>query len=366
VGKLVAAARDALDNGAIGVSTTRGSNHTDAFGDPVPSRQASDEELAALVEMCAGRIWQINIAAKGATSERGRAAAIAELALYDQWSRQFGTIATWSPLVVAPGDKETWRRLQEFSGERADRLLAQVCPQAFCSTISFDGPSYASMVDGWAAPFAGYSDLGEQEKRQRLASPDFRSALRAAPADETRITSPSFRRWTVLVSPSAPDAIGLSLDDLGSHRGCHPVDALLDLVIHDELRTVVRAPLSNLEEDEDAMRALTVDPRTLFGIGDAGAHVKSITNYTYPTYVLSRVVRDRGWIPVAEAVRRLTTQPARALGIEDRGQVRVGGYADLCVLNLGRLDVGTAELVRDLPGRARACTVQLRDTTRWW
>ena len=139
---------EALHAGALGLSTSV--MDTDRKNRLVPSRLADDRELRALVETCRGRIWQINIASKGATSDEGRAAAIAELDRYAEWSRQLETLATWSPLVVAPGDKVTWRRLQEFSGDRSDSLLAQVCPQSFCSTISFDGPSYASMVDGWA------------------------------------------------------------------------------------------------------------------------------------------------------------------------------------------------------------------------
>jgi N-acyl-D-aspartate/D-glutamate deacylase len=350
IGALVSAAEEAMEAGAVGLSSTRGTNHTDAYGDPVPSRRAGDDELAALAALCRGRVWQINIRAKGDASEAGRAAALQELRQYADWSERFDTMATWSPLVVGPGDAVVWRALQEYSSRRQGRLLAQVCPQMFCSTITFDGPSYASMVDGWSAPFAGYSDLNDGQKSERLRDESFRSALRTAPVDPSRITSPSYERWSVLVSPSAPELTGLTLSEVGERLERHPVDALLDLALSDQLRTVVRAPLSNLDQDEDAMRALITNPANLFGIGDAGAHVKSITNYTYPTFVLSTLTRDRGWLALPAAVERLTRQPARAFGFEGRGVLEAGAVADVCVIDLARLAAEPASIVNDLPG----------------
>lgn len=343
---------ECLEAGGVGLSTSRGSNHTDALGRPMSSRQATDNELRAIVADGPGHTWQINIAAKGDRSEAGIARAIAELASYVALARETSTRVTWTPLVVAPGDRSGWRRLLDFSAEHADVLLPQVAPQSISSAISFDGPSFASMIDGWAVPFAGYGDFPVDEKRTALASVPFRAALRASKEDPARITAPNFDRWRVAASPSAPELVGLTLREAAESTGSTPVDVMLDLALADDLRTVIEAPLSNLGEDDDAVRELVTSPATIFGLGDAGAHVKSITNYTYPSYVLGELAARRGWLTIEDAVRRLTSVPAGALGLRDRGVVREAAAADLCVIELERLSTRPAELVKDLPGGA--------------
>ena len=263
-----------------------------------------------------------------------------------------GTRVTWTPLVVGPGDRQAWRRLLDFSAENSDVLVPQVAPMSISSAISFDGPSFASMIDGWAVAFAGYGDRTPDEKRAVLSTAAFRTALRESKEDPTRITAPNYDRWRVAASPSAPELVGRTLRDAATAVGSTPSDVMIDLALADDLRTVIEAPLSNLAEDDDAVRELVTSPATIFGLGDAGAHVKSITNYTYPTYVLGELAVRRGWLSVEEAVRRLTSAPADVVGLADRGVLRVGAAADVCVVDLDRLAVGPAELVDDLPGGA--------------
>ena len=317
------------------------------------SRLANDDELRALVSAGPGRVWQINIASKGDRSEAGITAAVAELETYAALARESSTTFTWTPLVVGPGDSVAWKRLLECSTDNGDVVIPQISPQSISSAISFDGPSFASMIDGWAQAFAGYGDLPIDTKRQRLADPGFRSALRNSPEDPTRITAPNFGRWRLAASPTSPQLCGLTLREIGERLGSHPADALVDLALADDLQTVVEAPLSNLDEDEESVRALVTAPATLIGLGDAGAHVKSITNYTYPTHVLGELAHRRQWLSVADAVRRMTSVPASVMRIVDRGVIEVDAAADINVIEIERLAAEPARLVDDLPGGAK-------------
>ncbi len=349
--RMVAELREAVEEGAVGLSSSRGTNHTDARGQPVPSRSASDEELEALLSACNGRAWQINIRAKGDATDEGLRRALDELDGYAGMSRRAGARLTWTPLVAGPGDRRVWRELLDFSLSCGDVMTPQTCAQAIHSAISFDGPSYAAMVDGWAPAFAGYGDLSHTARRCLLADEGFRSALRAVPQDCSRVTAPCFDRWRVAVSPTNPAAVGAAVSELAAGLGVHPVDAMLDLTLADDLATVIEAPLSNL--DDDSVRTLVASAGTLLGIGDAGAHVRSITNYSYPTHVLGELVGRRGWLGLPEAVHKLTGQPAHLLGLPRRGLVAEGFAADLCVIDMARLAAGPARLVADLPGGAR-------------
>jgi N-acyl-D-aspartate/D-glutamate deacylase len=304
-----------------------------------------------LVAACRDRIWQINLQAKADSTDAGITAALGELETYLGWTRDGGSRLTWTPLVATPGDTKAWRALLDYSTEHAPDLVPQISAQAISAAIRFDGASQAALIDGWAQPFAGYGSLDEDERRALLADDGFRSALRASPQNCARSTGPCFDRWRYAISPGTPTAVGMTLSQYAESVGRHPVDAMLDLALADGLATVVDAPLSNT--DDDAVQALVTAPTTIFGIGDAGAHVTSITNYSYPTHVLAVLARDRGWLSVADAVHRLSGQPAAVFGLPDRGRLAEGYRADLCVIDLDRLAVGPAELVSDLPGGAR-------------
>ena len=100
----------------------------------------------------------------------------------------------------------------------------------------------------------------------------------------------------------------------------------------------------------DAAAELLASPHTLVGLGDAGAHVMSITNFGYPSQVLAQFVRDDGRVRLETAINRMTARPAEVLGIPDRGQLRAGFAADIVVVDLARLRLGPLRVAHDLPG----------------
>jgi N-acyl-D-aspartate/D-glutamate deacylase len=84
---------------------------------------------------------------------------------------------------------------------------------------------------------------------------------------------------------------------------------------------------------------------------DAGAHLN--TNFCTAgesTYVLAEWVRERQLLTLEDAIRRFTFQPARILGLSDRGLVREGLAADLMVFDLATVGVREDEVSRDGPG----------------
>lgn len=88
------------------------------------------------------------------------------------------------------------------------------------------------------------------------------------------------------------------------------------------------------------------------GLGDAGAHVGQVMDSGWCSFVLSHWVRDQKLFPVEEAVRRMTSAPARILGCEDRGVLAVGKRADLNVIDLDRVSERMPEYVHDFPDGA--------------
>ena len=90
------------------------------------------------------------------------------------------------------------------------------------------------------------------------------------------------------------------------------------------------------------------------GLGDGGAHVGFILDAGYPTWLLTYWGRQRGRWPLAELIRRLTSDPAAATGLHDRGRIGVGLKGDLNVIDWQQLDFEPPRVVHDLPaGGAR-------------
>ena len=128
-------------------------------------------------------------------------------------------------------------------------------------------------------------------------------------------------------------------------------DTLLDIVLNDDLRTVLwpKAP-----EGDDASwqlrKEIWEDPRVMLGGSDAGAHLDRMCGTNYPTSFLSDCIRRRQLVPVERAVQMMTEAPAKLFGLADRGRVAVGMRADLFVFDPETVGSEPARLVDDLPG----------------
>ena len=92
-------------------------------------------------------------------------------------------------------------------------------------------------------------------------------------------------------------------------------------------------------------------PKALPGLSDGGAHVGTICDASFPTYLLSYWCRDRekDQIGLARAVQMLTADGADYLGLKDRGRLREGMRADINVIDHDNLKLGAPRMVQDLP-----------------
>jgi N-acyl-D-aspartate/D-glutamate deacylase len=145
---------------------------------------------------------------------------------------------------------------------------------------------------------------------------------------------------------------GRTVGDIAKERGVQPFDALLDVVIADDLRTVLWPIPSDGDEQSWKQRAeVWNDDRVLIGGSDAGAHLDRMLGSQYTTAFLADSIRNRQLIPLERAVQLITDAPARLFGLRGRGRVEVGGFADLVVLDPETVGATPARLVEDLPGQ---------------
>ena len=123
---------------------------------------------------------------------------------------------------------------------------------------------------------------------------------------------------------------------------------------YDDLETRFLVVLSN---DEDGPVAeLMSQPGAVFGQSDAGAHVGMLCDAPLPTDLLGNWVREREVISLETAVHKLTGEPAGIFRFEDRGVLRPGAYADVCIFEPDTVGPGKIRRVRDFPAGADRLT----------
>jgi N-acyl-D-amino-acid deacylase len=130
---------------------------------------------------------------------------------------------------------------------------------------------------------------------------------------------------------------GRTLADVAKERGKRPEEAMAELIVEDGTRIQV----AYFAMDEANVRRAVALPWMSFG-SDAeaqapeGVFLKSSTHpraYGNFARVLGKYARDEKVVPLAEAVRRLSSLPAANLGLKDRGAIRVGYHADLAIFD---------------------------------
>src|SRR5438128_11561730 len=167
-------------------------------------------------------------------------------------------------------------------------------------------------------------------EEMRTPSPDWESLLQLAGSPD-RVLLAGFK------NEKLKPLTGKTLAEVARMRGVSPEDAAIDLVIEDGSRVSTIYFLMS----EDNLRKQIGQPWVSFG-SDAeasapeGVFLKSSTHpraYGNFANLLGKFVREEHVIPLAEAVRRMTSLVAMNLGIADRGVLRPGAFADVVVFD---------------------------------
>ncbi len=340
IAKMKRLVREAMEAGAIGFGTSVSVSHNGYAGKPVPSRQATVEEMDALVsvmgEMKRG-LMQITIGRDFSTRH------MAEV------SRKYNVPVTWTALLsylYGPGGH---RKQLDLAAEQR-RSGALVIPQVSCRPLNFEFT--------FAEPFIFdvmkfMNELAVEEattpgtRRRAYADPAWREKLRSE-------VTPLFRNWwdrvVIAWAPSARELEEQPLAEAARKLGKDPVDLALDLALGSDLQARFRMAVMNFDEKEVA--ELITDPHTVIALSDAGAHASQLCDACYSTYLLGHWVREKKTLTVEQAVHHLTQRPAEMFGITDRGLLAEGKPADVVVFDPATVAPGPLKRVYDLPAGA--------------
>jgi N-acyl-D-amino-acid deacylase len=149
-------------------------------------------------------------------------------------------------------------------------------------------------------------------------------------------------RMTVTAFTPDRSYVGRTVGELARARGVAPEDVLLDLARRGHAGIAAEAM------DEGDLEDFLESPLVMIG-SDGGIRVAHPRGAgTFPR-VLGRYVRERRVIPLETAIRKMTEMPARLLGLDDRGRVEAGAWADLVVFDPETVADRATALRPDLP-----------------
>ena len=166
-------------------------------------------------------------------------------------------------------------------------------------------------------------------------------------------TLSDWSQWRIIetIRPENRALNGLLIGTVASRLNKSPLDTLLDLAIDEDLQTRFMPVLNGVDDESWRMRAAAWrDPRVLIGGSDAGAHLDMIDTFALSSHLLSEGVRERKILSLEEAVHKLTGLPAAIFGLQHRGVVREGNFADLVVFDHATIAAGPIYSRKDLPG----------------
>ncbi len=126
-------------------------------------------------------------------------------------------------------------------------------------------------------------------------------------------------------------------------------DALLDISLRDNLETVFQWK-DAVHANRDIVSQLLLSPFTKISGSDAGAHVNQFSGEGDSTYLLEKFVKADKKITLEQAIRLLTSDIADEFGIEGRGRLYPGAYADIVIFDSGKIKRKDETFIYDIPG----------------
>jgi len=366
VQEMVSLLHDSLSAGGLGFSTTRSSSHSDGDGVPVASRHATEDEVLAMCTAVSAH--------EGTTLEAIVQGCLDmfsddEIALFANMSAAAQRPLNWNVLTVDSSVPERVpRQLRASDAAKAagGRVVALTMPVLVPMNMSFGNFCALFLVPGWG----DVMNLPIPARMEALRQPAVRADLNA------KIDRPEagvFRRlgnWKRYVigdtySPANAGLRGRVVGDVATERGQEPFDTLLDIVLNDDLRTVLwPMPTDNNTESWELRKEVWNDPRVMLGGSDAGAHLDRMCGAPYTTRFLGDMVRGRQLISLERAVQMITETPAQLFGLRDRGRVAPGYLGDLVVFDPATVGSDDATLVHDLPGGSARLTAGSQGVAR--
>lgn len=348
-------ARDAMRAGAMGFSTSRTLNHRTSKGDPTPTLNAAEGELAGIAMGLAdaGRgVLQVVSDFADLSAEEDMLARVMETS---------GRPLMFS-LLQSDRAPDAWRHQLSWVERCQARGLdvrGQVCgrPVGLLLGLSISINPFSAHPH-----YAEIAHLPLAERARLLRTPEWRARLLDDhPETDNPFVKAVLRNFARMFPLGAiPDYEPKAEMNLGAQakmRGMKPEELAYEWMLEDDGKALILFPFLNYSDNSlEPSLSMMRHPHTLLGLSDGGAHVGMISDGSFPTSMLTHWVRDRKRgerLPLEWVIHAQTRKTAAAMGFGDRGLIAPGYKADLNVIDLDGLTLYRPDVVHDLPAGGR-------------
>lgn len=353
--KMRALAKEAIEAGALGFASSRLTIHKTESGSPIPSYDAAREEIEEIARGVVdggGGLLQFvpDIPAGGYQPVLQTVFDVAE---------DVGLPLTFTLVVGNSGDP-TWPdaiTMIEKANAAGGDITAQLLPRPIGLIIGLQLSANPFVL------YPSYREIAHLPLAERVAQmrkPEVRARILADKPGQGHPILYVAQMWDWIYplgeDPDYEPDPSTSIGARARAKGVEPMEEAYDRLLDDEGRAMLLVATSNLQGNSlDTVGELLHRDDVVLGLGDGGAHYGMICDASYSTYFLTHWARDRksGRFTVPEAIRELTSVPARVAGLSDRGRIAVGYKADLNVIDHTALRLHKPVLSYDLPAGGR-------------
>ena len=346
---------EAMRAGALGFSTSRTFLHKVPDGRPVPGTYAEPEELFAFAEVLrrhgAGVFESASRIGEGERDDSDIALTRAEMAWMGEVSRRSGRPVSFG-LLQHNSRPDLYAQVIELA-KHENALGANVRPQTTARSVGILFSLDTRSPFDRAIPWRNLKDMRNGQKMVALRDP----ATRAKLIEAADVTPTGLDLTQLFVVNELHGALhhgarydldpNTSLAAIAHQRGICAAAAYIELQLETDGTLVCSLPFLN--QQMSAVEDMLDQQVVTLGLADAGAHVGQILDASQPTFLLSYWIRERKRWSLEEGVRRLTSDTADLFGLEGRGRLAAGSFADVNVIDLEALEMPAPSYVYDFP-----------------
>ena len=343
-------AKEAVEAGAFGFSTSRTISHKSLKGEFTPTLRAHEDELTAI----AMGLSDAGTGFMEIVSDWNEPDPETEFEVLKRIVKKSGRPVVFS-CTQRHDRPDFWKDLMEMARQAQKEGLPirpVVTPRPIGLLLGLNGSQN---------PFSGtdtYKTLAELPLKQRIVEMR-KKEIKKQILSEDPIAGSTFplinrigysQMYRFGSPPNYNPRQEDSIENLARINGISAAEMAYDILLENDGNNFIYAPLVNYADHTFSVcQKMLEDKNAIMGLGDGGAHVGFILDAGYPTWLISYWSVKKKVFSMEETVRRLTSDTAIAAGLSDRGFLKVGLKADINIIDWENVGSSDPFMTQDLP-----------------
>lgn len=365
--KMQAILHDGLKAGAFGFSTGRTDNHRSATGAHTPASEAQEDELTGLMKAYQGLNRGVVQVVSDFDMVYGDQHFDREFDLVESMGKAAGRplSLSWMQRDQAPDQWKWIMKRTEKANDKGVHIKLQAGARAIGLILGLETTFH---------PFMGFpsykkiSHLSLAERVAQMRDPEFKAQMLTEKSEPMAGDGSPIPPLADLLLAQM-DMLGMRMFNLGERPNYEPpmsesiglkavqrgetvLSGIYDALLEEEGNSLIYFPLYNyIEGNLNNLHTMLSHPHAIAGLSDGGAHVSTVCDASFPTFMLSHWARDRQGdkFTLEQIVKKQTHDTAQFMGLPDRGVLQEGKKADLNIIDFEELNLLPPKLIQDLP-----------------